>query len=95
MAHPTPGARDGIPGMTSVSLLGIVGPYAYIRRVYGVPAMPGGRITMSGRHGTILEPKGDPHYLRVRFDGERRFALVHPTWDVEYLQPATANGTAA
>lgn len=58
----------------------------YIRRAYEVPAKRGGRVRfLDGkmREGCIVGSRG--HYLRVRFDGERRPRSLHPTWRVEYL----------
>ncbi len=62
----------------------------YIRKYYGVPAKRGGRIKFTGwsgeraKHGTIIGSKDAR--LRVRFDDEpKRIALLHPTWEVEYL----------
>lgn len=60
------------------------GAYAYIRRIYGVEPKIGQRITMDGKPGVIIRPRGDPHYLRVRFDGEKHASNVHPTWKVTY-----------
>ncbi len=58
--------------------------YDYIRRAYGVEAKPGQRITMDGKPGVIVRPKGDPARLRVRFDGQKHVSNVHPTWRVDY-----------
>lgn len=62
------------------------GPYAYIRRHYGVAPRVGQRITMNGKPGTIIRPRGDPAHLRVRFDGQRHTSNVHPTWEVSYAE---------
>ena len=59
-------------------------PYAYIRRFYGVDPKVGQRIAHYGRPGKIIRPVGDPHYLRVRFDGRRHASNVHPTDEVDY-----------
>lgn len=58
--------------------------YDYIRRTYGVDPKVGQRITMGGRPGVIVRPRGDPQYLRVRFDGQTHVSNVHPTWRVCY-----------
>jgi hypothetical protein len=52
-----------------------------IRRNYNVPARRGGRIRFMGQLGTITSAT---HYLRVKFDNGGK-ALLHPTWNVEYL----------
>lgn len=60
----------------------------YIRDYYGVPANRGGRITFTGtadklpQQGTITG--ADNVRLRVRFDGQKHTAIVHPTWEVAY-----------
>lgn len=59
--------------------------YDYIRKTYEVEFKPGDRITMDGKPGTVLRPIGDPHYLRVRLDGQNHESNVHPTWHVERL----------
>lgn len=64
----------------------------YIREHYGVPAKRGARIryTDIGRHvwtGRIVSARDG--YLRVRVDDPRYpeavRLLLHPTWNVEYL----------
>lgn len=61
----------------------------YIRNFYGVPAFRGREIVYTGgsngqqRKGKILGSSGP--YIRVRFDGELRPLLLHPTWEVAYL----------
>lgn len=61
----------------------------YIRRTFGVPAKRGGRIRFSGNigpeplTGTIVGSQNGR--LRVRFDGEYRTRLLHPTWEIIYL----------
>lgn len=59
--------------------------YDYIRRTYGVDPKVGRRITMDGKPGVIVRPKGDPAHLQVRFDGQKHTVPVHPTWEVVYL----------
>lgn len=66
--------------------------YDYIRRTYGVDPHVGQRITMDGKPGVIVRPQGDPQYLKVRFDGEKHAANVHPTWEVVYGEQACADG---
>lgn len=54
----------------------------YVRRIYGVPAKRGQRVTVEGRFGTIVSFPGQ--YLGVRFDGEKWTSRCHPTWEVDY-----------
>jgi hypothetical protein len=54
----------------------------YVRGYYGVPAKRGMRITIDGRPATIVGFAGAR--LRIRRDGEKRTAIAHPTWRVEY-----------
>ena len=56
----------------------------YIRSTYGVPAKRGMRITVDGRAATIVGFERARAYLRIRYDGERRSAPAHPTWNVDY-----------
>lgn len=63
------------------------GGLAYIRRIYGVPAWRGHRVTYipdgsPPMHGTIIGSRG-PH-LRVRIDGEGFTVTLHPTWRIVY-----------
>lgn len=58
----------------------------YIRRTYGVPAKRGVRVRVDGHAGVVTSCG---HYIRVRFDGERRPRPCHPTWQVEYLDSTT------
>jgi hypothetical protein len=56
----------------------------HIRDTYGVPAKRGGRIRFEGRDiGTIVAARHGR--LRIRFEGQKRIAFLHPTWEVEYL----------
>lgn len=59
----------------------------YIRRVYGVPAFRGRRIRYTGGaapvEGEIKAASGAR--LSVRVDGVKGRVLLHPTWEVEYL----------
>ena len=61
----------------------------YIRRTCGVLAKRGGRVRFSGNIGrTPLEGRivgSAGGYLKVLFDGEIQRRLLHPTWEVEYL----------
>lgn len=59
--------------------------YDYISKAYGVHFKPGERIAMDGNPGTVVRPQGDPHYLRVRFDGQKHATNAHPTWRIERL----------
>jgi len=65
----------------------------YIRDTYGVPAKRGGRVeyTPNGNRtrGTITGSSGQ--YLRVRLDGSKHSGRFHPTWEMRYLDAATAN----
>lgn len=62
-------------------------PYSYVTRYYGVHPKVGGRIKhqVTQNEGVIVRPTGDPHYLRVRFDGEMHIKNVHPT-ECDYLK---------
>lgn len=42
----------------------------------------GMRADMDGRAGTITS--GDSAHLRMRFDGQRRSSVVHPTWQMTF-----------
>ncbi len=55
-------------------------PYSYIRRYYGVDPVIGQRVrhTVTERSGQIVRPTGDPHYVRVRFDGDKHISNAHP-----------------
>jgi hypothetical protein len=60
--------------------------YQYIRQAYKVNPIPGCRIRMLNKIGTILLPRpGSEHYVNVLFDGEFRESLCHPTWEMTYL----------
>lgn len=67
---------------------------AYIRRTYGVPARRGARVLFKGvfgEHGiegTVIGSRGQ--YLRVRMDRTGLTWTLHPTWQVEYMQPHNA-----
>lgn len=55
----------------------------WIRKTYNVPAKRGMRIRFMGNeYGTILS--GKHGRLRVRFDGQKIIAALHPTWELEY-----------
>ena len=64
--------------------------YDYIRRTYGVDPKPKQRVLIDGKWATIVLPRGDPHYLRVRFDGQKHTSNAHPTWRIEYGNAALA-----
>jgi hypothetical protein len=73
-----------------------MGGMEHIRKMYNVPARRGGRIRFEGRDiGTIVAARHGR--LRVRFDGQKRIAFLHPTWEVEYLPNTTeqARGSRA
>lgn len=53
----------------------------YIRSYYQVDWKRGDRVTVNGRPGQIVSFRS--HYIGVRFDGEKRTTLAHPTWRVE------------
>jgi hypothetical protein len=60
----------------------------YIRSAYNVPARRGGKITFTPcagicKQGFVVAARGK--YIRVRFADMRRTVLLHPTWQVEYL----------
>lgn len=57
----------------------------YIRAQYGVPAIRGARVRFiyENRVGTIVG--SDNAHLRVRFDGDKKPSILHPTWELEYL----------
>jgi hypothetical protein len=57
--------------------------FEYVRRYYHVPAKRGGRVLFRGKPARITS--GNGHYIRIRMDGERRSIIVHPTWEMEYL----------
>ena len=59
---------------------------AYVRAAYDVPAKRGMRITIDGRPATIVGFAGAR--LRIRRDGEKRTAVTHPTWRVDYSPAA-------
>lgn len=53
----------------------------YVRRYYGVDYKRGDRLTVDGRPGVLVSFPGQ--YLGVRFDGEKRTSICHPTWQVK------------
>lgn len=67
-------------------------PYAYIRRYYKVTPVPGERVqhTVTQRAGTIIRPRGDPNYVRVRFDGDKHTSNAHPK-ELDYTFKENAN----
>ena len=56
----------------------------YAREYYGVPAVIGRLVTVSGRPGIIAEDRG--HYIGVNFDDQKPGAIcnAHPTSNVVY-----------
>ena len=56
--------------------------FDYVRERYHVPAKRGLRVTVNGHPGRITSGAGN--YIRVRFDGEARSSICHPTWRVDY-----------
>jgi len=71
-----------------------MGGMEHIRNTYNVPAKRGGRIRFEKRDtGTIVAARHGR--LRVRFDGQKRIAFLHPTWQVEYLPNIGRTGPAA
>ena len=66
----------------------------YIRNTYGVPAKRGMRVRYTDQAGTVWNGRitgARNQYLRVliddRVEGYQGRLLLHPTWQVEYLQP--------
>jgi hypothetical protein len=67
--------------------------FDYIRRQYKVPAKRGARVRFCGNMlGTVTSSYGP--YIKVRFDGEKRIAVCHPTWEMEYLMPSSGKPDA-
>lgn len=62
----------------------------YIRKTYKVPAHRGGKIFFTpqrgqlGEIGTITGSKGS--YLRVMFEKSKFSKLLHPTWEIQYIE---------
>jgi len=57
--------------------------FEYVRRVYGVPAEMGLRVTVDSHPGVIAADRG--HYIGVRFDRDPQVVVnCHPTWEVVY-----------
>lgn len=57
---------------------------AYVRRMYGVPARRGMRVTVDGgRYQGEIVSFPDA-YLGVRLDGEKTTSRFHPTWRITY-----------
>lgn len=56
----------------------------YVREYYGVPAVIGRRVVVSGRPGIIADDRG--HYIGVNFDADKAGVVsnCHPTSEVEY-----------
>jgi len=69
----------------------------YIREHYDVPAKRGGKVKYTGdidcpHVGVIIGSRGA--YLRIRFPEWKHTGTFHPTWEIEYLEPATEEVTA-
>lgn len=65
----------------------------WIRRNYNVPARRGGRIEYTGggsspRLGTIKSVDGA--HLMILLDGSKHAMPFHPTWEIRYLDEASA-----
>lgn len=59
----------------------------YVRGYYRVPAKVGGRITFQNHPAVITGFRGQ--YLLIRRDHDPESLLaIHPTWEVEYIDPA-------
>lgn len=56
----------------------------YVQEHYGVPAVIGRRVMVSGKPGIIAADRG--HYIGVNFDADRPGVIsnCHPTSEVEY-----------
>ena len=64
---------------------------ANIRKYYNVPAKVGGRVEYTGDRGKVLAGKivsTVRYYLRVRLDCNGRVIILHPTWEIRYLDAA-------
>lgn len=63
---------------------------AWVRKYYNVPAKRGGRVKYTGGRepqiGTIKSARGGK--LRIQLDAWSFPAWFHPTWELEYLEPA-------
>ncbi|MGW8422830.1 hypothetical protein [Comamonas sp. HJ-2] len=63
---------------------------AQVRRMYGVPAMRGGRVEYTGcgqpEQGVITGSDGAR--LRIRLDGHKHSHPFHPRWKLRYLEAA-------
>jgi len=56
----------------------------YVQEHYGVPAVIGRRVVVSGKAGIIAADRG--HYIGVNFDNDKPGVIFncHPTSEVEY-----------
>lgn len=63
----------------------------YIRKAYGVPAKRFARIRFQGQPGSIVGSRYQ--YLEVKLDDEKRVRVIHPTWEVEYLDAQATAGS--
>lgn len=60
----------------------------YIRDYYKVPAKRGAKIRYMASDGDDCDgviTSSKDQYLRVRFGNDKRTVLLHPTWNVAYL----------
>ena len=61
----------------------------YVRKFYGVPAKRGGKIRFTDSDGKVWEGRiksaRGPHIRCAMKDFPRATAILHPTWNVEYL----------
>lgn len=55
----------------------------YIRETYGVPAKRGVIVIADGVYGAITGSR--MAYLKIRFNGEKKSRIYHPTWKIQYL----------
>lgn len=63
-----------------------MGAMGLIREFYGVHAKRGGRVRFMGQLGTITSAMPGEMHLRLRMDYDpSRTIIVHPTWQMEYL----------
>jgi hypothetical protein len=61
----------------------------YIRKHYGVPAKRGGLVEFTDTRGRkwLCEIRSTRDaYLRVSIPGIRKRVLLHPTWNIRYLE---------
>ena len=66
--------------------------FKYINKFYGKNYKRGMRILFDGEPHVITSTDGT--YLKVRKDGEKKSALIHPTWRVEVIGDASVASKA-